>query len=119
MTMSPGSIAQKESRSRPNIHARTRGRRMDPRNATMDPTDSGRKQHQVRLARLPVTLLSPLHQYPGGFHGQEKPHSAKNEVPRYRLLYSRLRTNRPKSPVPLGITRNEPAILGWIATRHS
>src|SRR6266404_402794 len=92
---------------------------MDPRNAAVDPTDPRRKQHRVRLARLSATLLSPIHQHPSRLHRQEIPHHAENEVPRHRPIHRRLRTTRPKSPLPFRITRNESTIPSWSAKRRS
>src|SRR6266478_1469049 len=119
MTTSLVSNRPKESCSCPDVYARTRGRRMDPRDATMDSTDPRRKQHRIRLARLPTTLLSSFYRYSGRLHGKEKPYPTKNEVPRHRLLYSRLRANRPKSTLPPRVTRDEPTVLGWSAKRCS
>src|SRR6266478_2740850 len=66
-----------------------------------------------------MTLLSSIHRHPSGLHGQEEPYPVENEIPRHRLLYSQLQTNRPKGPLPSGITRNEPTIPGWSTKRHS
>src|SRR6266403_6118807 len=91
---------------------------MDPRNATMESANPGRKQHQLRLARLPTTLLSPVHRHSSRLYSQKVPHPTENEVPRHRFLHSRLRTNRPKSPLPFRITRNESTIPIWTAKRR-
>src|SRR6266403_407750 len=92
---------------------------MDSWNATMDSTNPGREQHRLRLARLPTTLLSPIHRHSSRLHGQKIPHPTKNEVSRYRLLHSRLRTTRPKSPLPPRITRDESTVLSWTTARRS
>src|SRR6266446_6161870 len=91
---------------------------MDPRNAAKDSANPGRKQNRLHLACLSTTLLSPIHRHSSRFHGQKVPHPVKNEVPRHRLLHSRLRTNRPKSSLPPRITRNESTILSQITTRR-
>src|SRR6266478_8668921 len=66
-----------------------------------------------------MTLLPPIHRHPGGFHSQKGTHPIEDEIPGYRLLHSRLRTNRLKSPLSLRITRNESTIPVQIAKRRS
>src|SRR6266478_5726336 len=91
---------------------------MDPGNATVDPTDPGREQYRIRLARLPTTLLPTIHRHSSRLHGQEISHSVKNEVPGYRFLHSRLQTKRSKGSLPLGVPRNESAILSRATERR-
>src|SRR6266446_1148713 len=92
---------------------------MDPRNAAMDSTNPRRKQHRVRLARLPTTLLPTIHRHPSRFYCQEIPHHAKNEVPGHRPIHRGLRTARPKSPLSFRIARNESTIPSWSAEGRS
>src|SRR6266404_5230028 len=92
---------------------------MDPRNAAMDSANPGRKQHRLRLARFSKTLLPPVYRYPGGLHSQEIPYPTEDEIPRHRLLHSRLRAKRPKSSLPPRITRDESTILSWATTGRS
>src|SRR6266478_8799718 len=66
-----------------------------------------------------MTLLPPIHQHPSGFHSQKGTHSIEDEIPGYRLLHSRLQTNRPKSPLSLRVTQNEPTVPVRTAKRRS
>src|SRR6266403_214090 len=83
---------------------------MDPRDAAVDPADSRREQHRVRLARLPTTLLPSMYRHSGGLHRQEIPPHVKNEVPRDRSVHRGLRTTCPKSPLSPRIARDESTV---------
>src|SRR6266478_3212703 len=85
----------------------------------MDSTNPRRKQYQPCLVCLPTMLLSPIHRHSIRFHGQKGTYALKDEVPGYRLLYSQLRTNCPKSPLSPRITQNEPTVPVRAAKRCS